>query len=67
MTKYLCVQFSIVDVKGKVLYQTQTSASARMKWSLSWQDNNQIVLQSSDIGMLRWQRQANGQWTMKTS
>ena len=61
-SKYLCVRFSIMDAKGKVLHQEQTSTSSRMKWSLNWQGNDKIVLQSADIGTYTWQRGANGTW-----
>jgi hypothetical protein len=61
-SKYLCVRFSIVDAKGKMVHQEQTSASSRMKWSLNWQGNDKIVLKSADIGTFMWQRGANGKW-----
>lgn len=61
-TKYLCVHFAIMDAKGKVLHQEQTSASSRMKWSLNWQGNDKIVLKSADIGTYTWQRQPDGKW-----
>ncbi len=62
LTKYLCVRFQIVDSAGKVIYEEQTGASDRMRWSMQWDGNDRIVLDSSDIGTLVWERQADGIW-----
>lgn len=59
---YLCVKFQIVDSAGNLLYEEQTRASDRMRWSMHWEDNQHIVLDSSDIGTRVWEQQANGSW-----
>lgn len=59
---YLEVHIEIRDVQsGKTLYQVQTHASDRMKWSVDWPDANTIRLKSSDIGTYCW-READGIW-----
>ncbi len=62
VTTYLCVRFQIVDSTGKVLYEEQTHASDRMRWKMSWEGSDRVVLDSSDIGTLAWERQADGSW-----
>ncbi|MBV9868826.1 MAG: hypothetical protein JO316_26065 [Abitibacteriaceae bacterium] len=59
---YGCVKFAIQDRQGKILYQQQTHAAARMRWSMHWQGNDTVVLQSSDIGTDTWQRDHKGRW-----
>ena len=61
-TKYLCVKFQIVDSTGKMLYEEQTGASDRMRWSMRWEDNQRVVLDSSDIGTIVWEQQADESW-----
>ncbi len=61
-TKYLCVKFQIVDSTGMVLYEEQTGASDRMRWSMQWDGNQRVVLNSSDIGTVAWEQQADGLW-----
>jgi hypothetical protein len=57
---YLEVHIEIQEVRsGKTLYQVQTHASDRMKWSVDWVDANTIRLKSSDIGTYCW-READG-------
>lgn len=62
LTKYLCVKFQIVDATGKVWYEEQTGASDRMQWEMYWDENDRVVLESSDIGTLAWEQQADGTW-----
>jgi hypothetical protein len=61
-TAYLCVVFEIHDAAGKVLYQENTHASDVHRWSMRWESNDVIRLQSSDIGPRSWRRQPNGEW-----
>jgi hypothetical protein len=61
-TTYLCVGIEIRQLDGSVVYRDQTSASARMRWSIEWLDDTTIHLASSDIGDLYWERQADGNW-----
>jgi hypothetical protein len=59
---YLEVNLEIRDVRsGKTLYQVQTNASDRMKWSVNWVDADTIRLNSSDIGTYCW-KEDNGIW-----
>ena len=59
---YLCVNIEIRDVQSKeTLYQVQTYASDRMKWSVYWIDNNTFQLDSSDIGSYCW-KENDGIW-----
>jgi len=59
---YLCVKFEIQDSAGQLLYAEQTRASARMRWSVGWDGNERVVLESSDIGTYAWERGSDGQW-----
>lgn len=59
---YLNVHIEIHEVRsGKTLYQVQTHASDRMKWSVDWLDANTIRLNSSDIGTYCW-KEVQGIW-----
>lgn len=60
--KYLCVKFEIVDAQGRVEYAVQTGASDVMRWSLDWDGNDRVVLNSSDIGRRTWLRGDDGRW-----
>jgi hypothetical protein len=52
---YLFVHLKIQDTRsGEILFQQQTSASDRMRWSVSWVDDETIMLDSSDIGEYCW-------------
>lgn len=52
---YLLVHLKIQDThSGEILFQLQTSASDRMHWSVSWVDDETIMLDSSDIGEYCW-------------
>ncbi len=62
LTKFLCVKFQIIDSTGRVLYEEQTGASDRMRWNMRWEDNQHVVLDSSDIGTIIWEQQADGSW-----
>ena len=55
---YLCVNLEIRDTtSGKTLYQIQTHASDRMKWSVYWIGENEFRLDSSDIGSYCWKEE----------
>ena len=51
---YLCVKFTILNSSGGYEYKTQTVASDRMNWSMKWEGNDCVVLDSSDIGTYKW-------------
>lgn len=52
---YLMVHIEVQDTKtGKILFQIQTRASDRMRWSVGWVDDNTVKLDSSDIGTYCW-------------
>ena len=61
-TVYLCVKFQIMDEAGHLLYEEQTRASDRMRWTMKWAGNERVVLESSDIGTYTWERGSNGLW-----
>lgn len=56
------VHIKIQETKsGETLFQVQTSASDRMRWSVDWIDNNTVILNSSDIGAYCWEEN-NDSW-----
>ncbi len=64
-TRYLCI---IVEIKentpsGDIVYREITPASSRMNWSIRWEGNDKIVLDSSDIGPYTIIRDNNGNWS----
>ncbi|HSY74442.1 MAG TPA: hypothetical protein VK810_03145 [Dongiaceae bacterium] len=59
---YLCVVFEIRDQAGKILHRENTHASVRMRWNMSWESNNRIRLDSSNIGTHHWTKQLDGNW-----
>ena len=60
--KYLLVHIKIQEIKsGETLFQVQTRASDRMRWSVNWIDNNTVILNSSDIGTYCWEEN-NDSW-----
>jgi len=60
---YLLVHIDIQDVSSKkILFQIQTRASDKMRWSVSWIDNKTVILNSSDIGPCCWKEEENGIW-----
>ena len=63
-TSYLLVHLDIKDARsGKTLFQVQSRASSRMRWSVYWVDNNTVVLDSSDIGSFCWKEGGDHVWT----
>src|SRR5262245_51337101 len=61
-TRYLCVIVDITDPTGKPLHHEVTPASDTMRWSLQWVSNDELLLDSGDIGKDRIQRQPDGTW-----
>jgi hypothetical protein len=49
-----------VRPKPRVLYCEQTSASSRLTWSVEWEDNMRLQLDSSDVGTLCWEDVGSG-------
>ena len=62
MTKYLCLRIQIADADGRVRYEEQTGASARMTWHARWTGARRIELDSSDVGLLAWRMRPGGEW-----
>jgi hypothetical protein len=60
--KYLCVMLEIRDQAGKVLLRENTGASDAMNWSVRWESNTRVKLDSPDIGAWYWNRQPDGTW-----
>ena len=57
---YLLIHIKIEDAEsGEALFQVQTRASDRMRWSVSWLDNDTFLLDSSDIGHYCWEELAD--------
>ena len=62
-TKYLCVKLVVQDVDtGANLFEIQTGASNKMRWSVHWIAENIIQLKSSDIGNYCWVEGSDGMW-----
>jgi len=60
---YLLVKLEIRDRQsGKTVFQTQTRASDRMRWSVRWVDNVTARLDSSDIGSYCWGEASDHTW-----
>ena len=67
-TKYLCIKLHLLDAQGKELSQLQTGVSHRMKWALGWMNNNDtVVLYSSDIGTYAYEVENNTLRNIKTT
>ncbi len=68
-TRYLCVIVNISENKpdGKTLYREITPASSRMNWSIRWESNDRIALESSDIGPASISRQEDGTWEFRSA
>jgi len=61
-TTYLCVRFRVVVPDVRQECSIQTEASHTMRWSMRWDGNDAVVLDSADIGTHRWRRAADGTW-----
>jgi hypothetical protein len=63
MTTYLCIKLEIKDLSAnKILFNIQTHASDRMRWSIHWLGEDSILLESSDIGDRCWKEISGGVW-----
>ena len=51
---YLCVVLEINSTNGTTLLRENSRASATQKWRAYWASDNEVVLDSSDIGPVRW-------------
>jgi len=59
---YQLIHIQVQDTASlEVLFQVQTRASNRMRWSIAWIGKDVIRLDSSDIGAYCWQ-EINGVW-----
>jgi hypothetical protein len=61
-TAYSCVVFEIRDRAGRILHRENTHASDTMRWTMAWESNTRVRLDSSDIGTYRWSRQQDEGW-----
>lgn len=59
---YLCIQLKVYDTTGRLLQKINTHASDVHRWDVVWQDNETILVTSSDIGDLEYARQERGEW-----
>jgi hypothetical protein len=61
-TRYLCVAVEIQDSAGHVLFHEVTPASDTMRWSIGWETNAKVILQSSDVGTYVVEKLPDGRW-----
>lgn len=61
-TRYLCVIVEVRDTAGDVLYREVTPASDIQRWSLRWTRDDEILLDSSDVGRYYIRPDATGEW-----
>ena len=59
---YLRVVVEIKDLYGNSVFRETTPASDTMRWSLKWVSNNEILLDSADIGRYIIRRVDSKQW-----
>ena len=59
---YLRVVVEIIDLYGNSVFRETTPASDTMRWSLKWVSNNEILLDSADIGRYIIRRVDSKQW-----
>ena len=59
---YLRVVVEIKDLYGNSVFRETTPASDTMRWSLKWVNNNEIFLDSADIGRYVIRRVDSKQW-----
>jgi hypothetical protein len=57
-----CVVIQVIDRNGRVVLEENTGASCYMRWSVGWESNQQIRLDSSDIGSYSWRLEPDGKW-----
>jgi len=60
---YLCLMLSIRHT-GKKEYEAQTYASDRMKWTIEWKGDKELILNSSDVGTYTWKYDDNTGWKL---
>lgn len=48
------VTIRVLDKAGRVVWENKTHAADHSRWSVHWEDNLGILLESSDIGSRRW-------------
>ena len=51
---YRCVVLEIKSTNGTTLLRENSRASATQRWRAYWASDNEVVLDSSDIGPVRW-------------
>ncbi|MBW2410109.1 MAG: hypothetical protein JRF72_09955 [Deltaproteobacteria bacterium] len=59
---YLRVVVEIKDLYGNRVFRETTPASDTMRWSLRWVSNQEILLDSAEIGRYVIRRVQNKQW-----
>ncbi|QDU58488.1 hypothetical protein [Aeoliella mucimassa] len=60
--KYLCVIVEIQDASDTTLHREVTPASDTQRWTIQWVSDNEILLDSSDVGRYRIHRQPDDTW-----
>ena len=62
---YFCVEILIFDKDNRLLQEIQTNASVSMKFDVRWQDDDSVLLESSDIGNRLWIKVSDSKWSYK--
>ncbi len=65
LRKYLCIKIIVWDKQGNLIEQIQTDASSRMRFNIKWQEDESILLESSDIGNYIWLKDNENRWSKK--
>jgi hypothetical protein len=60
--RYLCVVVDITDSSGMTLHHEVTPVSSLHQWSIAWEGNSEVVMETSDIGYYRMRRLSNDTW-----
>jgi len=54
LAAYLCVVLEVKSTNGTTLFRENTHASSTQKWRAYWASDDEIVLDSSDVGPMKW-------------
>lgn len=64
-TRYLCVTVTIKNADGESLHHEVTPCSHLHKWSIKWTSDEEIQLDSSDVGRYVLTRETGDLWVGK--
>jgi hypothetical protein len=60
--RYLLVIVTLRDASGNVVFQEPTPITDAQKWSIRWVGNDEVVLDSADVGAYHIRRPPGGVW-----